>query len=401
MSVEQGPIARLIDLDHDGRFDERKVIASQVRNCQGLAFIRGRLFAVGNGPQGAGIYRLSEPDKDGAFQKCELERRAARGGMGEHGPHAITLGPDGALYYNNGNHAHLNPPIEPASPVYIPYEGELLPHFDDACGHAAGIICLGGEILRSDDDGKRRGNGWSPGFATSTTLRSIPRASFSLSTATWSGTSASLGIGRSGSIIARSARNSAGGTARGSGRLTISTASASGLRRRRPRQPHGGDVLPGKPVPGQISRQLLLICDWSQWRILAVFFKRAGASYQDESTHLVTGAPLNCTDIEVGPEGSVYFTTGGRGTQGGLYRVSWAGGASPAGEGPGRASGPGSGASEGLEILNAPHMPSPLASFTQHRIDQIRKAKPEVWGQLLETMVRRHADSATRVRAQV
>ena len=29
-----------------------------MRNCQGLSFIRGQLFAVGNGPKGTGLYRL-------------------------------------------------------------------------------------------------------------------------------------------------------------------------------------------------------------------------------------------------------------------------------------------------------------------------------------------------------
>jgi hypothetical protein len=98
VSIEQGPIARLVDDDHDGQFDRRVEIEKQVRNCQGLAFIRGLLFAVGDGPQGAGIYKLSEPDQNGVFERCELIRTAT-GGMGEHGPHAIALGPDGALYY--------------------------------------------------------------------------------------------------------------------------------------------------------------------------------------------------------------------------------------------------------------------------------------------------------------
>ena len=81
VSIEQGPIARLIDDDHDGRFDRRQVMETQVRNCQGLAFIRDSLFAVGNGPKGAGIYRLRDPDKDGNFDECELVR-AAKGEMG-------------------------------------------------------------------------------------------------------------------------------------------------------------------------------------------------------------------------------------------------------------------------------------------------------------------------------
>ncbi len=36
----------------------------------------------------------------------------------------------------------------------VAYEGELLPHYNDSRGHAAGIMAPGGEILRSDDDGK-------------------------------------------------------------------------------------------------------------------------------------------------------------------------------------------------------------------------------------------------------
>jgi putative heme-binding domain-containing protein len=67
-----------------------------------------------------------------------------------------------------------------------------------------------------------------------------------------------------------------------------------------------------------------LICDWSQGRILAVGLTRDGASYKARPKELVSGQPLNCTDIEVGPDGAVYFTTGGRGTLGGLFRVSWA-----------------------------------------------------------------------------
>ena len=137
VSVEQGPIARLIDDDHDGRFDRRAGHRNPGQELPGTRFYPGCLFAVGNGPKGAGIYRLSDPDNDGNFDQCELIR-TAKGGMGEHGPHAIAFGPDGALYYNNGNHAHSNQPIDPASPVNVAYEGELLPHYDDARGHASG-----------------------------------------------------------------------------------------------------------------------------------------------------------------------------------------------------------------------------------------------------------------------
>ena len=397
VSTEQGPISRLIDDDHDGRFDRRQVIETQVRNCQGLAFIRGRLFAVGNGPQGAGIYRLSDADNDGAFEKCELVQ-AAVGGMGEHGPHAITLGPDGAIYYNNGNHAHLKSSIDPASPVNVAYEGELLPHYDDARGHAAGIMAPGGEILRSDDDGKT----WKRVVAG---FRNEYDFAFNADGELFTFDSdMEWDVGLPWYRPVRVNHCPVGaefGWRNGSGKWpTYYFDSLPAVHDVGRGSPTGVTFYQGNQFPAGY-RDSFLVCDWSQGRILAVFLKRAGASYSAESTELVTGQPLNCTDIEVGPEGSVYFTTGGRGTQGGLYRVTWAGGANHSG-GTGAAQATNaarSGGSDGLEVLRAPMIPSPLASFTQHRLETIRRARPEVWGKLLETQVRRQADSALRLRA--
>src|SRR5262249_22987358 len=102
-----------------------------------------------------------------------------------------------------------------------------------------------------------------------------------------------------------------------------------------------------------------LICDWSQGRILAIELKRAGGTYQAREKLLVGGQPLNCTDIEVGPDGAVYFTTGGRGTLGGLYRVAWKD-ARP------------SMVRQG-SIDEAIDISSPLSSFAQERLRQIRE----------------------------
>src|SRR5204863_8026121 len=113
-------------------------------------------------------------------------------------------------------------------------------------------------------------------------------------------------------------------------------------------------------------RDRMLICDWSQGRILAVKLERSGASYKSSANELVSGQPLNCTDIEVGPDGSVYFTTGGRGTQGGLYRVEWVGSEKPHLIVP----------KEGKPDLlrDALEMDSPLSSFAQRRLGQIKEA---------------------------
>ena len=69
----------------------------------------------------------------------------------------------------------------------------------------------------------------------------------------------------------------------------------------------------------------LFIADWAYGRILAIHLTATGASYRGASELFVTGRPLNITDLTFGRDGAMYFVTGGRGTQSGLYRISWAG----------------------------------------------------------------------------
>ena len=49
-----------------------------------------------------------------------------------------------------------------------------------------------------------------------------------------------------------------------------------------------------------------------------------GASYTGQAEVFVKGKPLNVTDLGFGPDGAMYFITGGRKTQSGLYRVRYA-----------------------------------------------------------------------------
>ena len=381
VAIEQGPIARLIDDDNDGRYDRREVIETPVRNCQGLSFIRGRLFAVGDGPAGAGLYRLGDADKDGVFEQCELVR-AADGGMGEHGPHAVGMGPDGRLYYINGNHAHLKPPIEPSSPVNIAYEGELLPHFDDARGHAAGVMAPGGEILRSDDDGKTWQrivagfrNEYDFAFNTDGELFSFD------SDMEWD-----VGLPWYRPVRVNHCPIGADfGWRNGSGKwppyYVDSLPAVLDVGRG---SPTGVTFYQANQFPSKYHDNFL-ICDWSQGRIMAIALKREGASYAASSTELVSGQPLNCTDIEVGPDGSVYFSTGGRGTQGGLFRVSWSE-AKPA-------------VRSDHPLNDALQVDSPLSSFSQERIRAIQTELGPTWGLNLIQMARVDGRSSIRVRA--
>ena len=64
-----------------------------------------------------------------------------------------------------------------------------------------------------------------------------------------------------------------------------------------------------------------LICDWSMGRLIAVKLDPKGASFGGKDELVVTGNPLIASDVEIAPDGSILFATGGRGTEGGVYRV--------------------------------------------------------------------------------
>ena len=326
VGVERGPIVRLIDSDGDGEYEDKLAITPQMSNCQGLYFDVApdgtgvTLWAVGDGPEGTGIHRLGDLDGDGVFEI--VLQYTPTDGMGEHGPHAVTRGPDGLLYFNSGNHSHIQTEVDPTSPVdeIFRYDGELLPHYPDARGHAANIKPPGGEIYRSPDDGVT----WQRVVAG---FRNEYDFAFNAAGELFSFDSdMEWDIGLPWYRPVRVTFCPPGaefGWRNGSGKwpayyydslpgiLDIGRGSPTGVTF------YGDTMFPPE------YRDALLYCDWSQGRILASKPVRSGAGYEADLRELVVGQPLNCTDIEVGPDGAVYFTTGGRGTLGGLYRVAY------------------------------------------------------------------------------
>lgn len=72
-------------------------------------------------------------------------------------------------------------------------------------------------------------------------------------------------------------------------------------------------------------RRALFILDWAYGRVLAVHLTPRGASYQCSHENFLGGRPLNVTDMDFDRAGAMYFITGGRQTQSGLYRVRYVG----------------------------------------------------------------------------
>ncbi|MCH5374191.1 MAG: c-type cytochrome [Planctomycetes bacterium] len=72
-------------------------------------------------------------------------------------------------------------------------------------------------------------------------------------------------------------------------------------------------------------QEALFMADWQNGRIYVVDLAPEGSTYRAEYNIFLQGGPLNVCDMTFGPDGALYFITGGRGSQSGLYRVSWTG----------------------------------------------------------------------------
>ena len=91
-------------------------------------------------------------------------------------------------------------------------------------------------------------------------------------------------------------------------------------------------------------KSAFFVLDWTFGRILAVHMHPKGSSYtaanplpapfhltgpanSDDVEEFLRGKGMPVTALQFGKDGAMYFTTGGRGTQAGLYRVSYMGAA--------------------------------------------------------------------------
>ncbi|MEX2287932.1 MAG: HEAT repeat domain-containing protein [Planctomycetaceae bacterium] len=320
VSREKGPILSLIDENHDGKYEKIIEYSSAVTNCQGLCTVFDDLYANGDGPKGTGLYRLPDRNRDGVADEVQ-HVITYKGGMGDHGPHDVIYGPDGSLYSNLGNHSWVTQTPEPTTPVRDYYEGHLLdPRFEDAHGHAAGIKAPGGTIWRFTPDGKK----WwleTAGFRNQYDFAFNSKGDmFSYdSDMEWDVGAPWYRPVRVNHCIHGAEFGWRSGTADwpeyrfDSLPGTVDTGRGS---------PTGVIFYEHVQFPEKY-RGSFIVCDWSMGRIMNVRLKPEGATYVGEFETFVTGNPLNASDIEIDRDGSLVFCTGGRGTEGGVYRLSY------------------------------------------------------------------------------
>ena len=321
VSQEGGPL-EIVSFDDSGKPGDPRVCCDLVSSCQGILPLNGNVFVTGQGKEGLGIYLLKDEDRDGTFEDAKRVL-PFRGGLGEHGPHGLALGPDGKVYCTVGNHSGYAGDYAPSSPVNQFYEGDLIqPKYEDPSGHANGIKAPGGVILRMDLDGDNV-----------ELFASGVRNAYDLA------------FNEHGELFTYdSDMESDLGMAwyRPTQVMHVVAGSEFGWRSGWSKWPdYYADVMPPLVETGRGSptgvvaynhfmfptkyHNALFVGDWSEGRILAVKLERDGAGYKANTEVFLQGEPLNVTDLAVGPDGNLYFSTGGRSTSGGIYRIKWRG----------------------------------------------------------------------------
>ena len=293
----------------------------EISSAQGMLHAFGHLYLSVNGGKGSGLYRATDTDGDDRYDR--LEKLATFRGEGEHGPHALRLSPDGrSIFVVAGNHTL---PPEKVDSSLVPRnwgEDHLLPRQWDANGHARGILAPGGWIAKTDPDGKT----WE--------IQSIGYRN-----------SYDMAFNADGELFVYDAdmewdygmpwyRPTRVNHATGGSELGWRSGTGKWPAYYGDSLPAMVDIGPGSPVgvafgygakfPARYQKALYC-CDWTFGTMYALHLEASGSTYEATKEEFLSRTPLPLTDVAVGPDGAMYFTIGGRGTQSELFRVTYAG----------------------------------------------------------------------------
>jgi len=288
-----------------------EVINDTLPEVRGLVFGHGALYANVNthnqktsGFQ-AGLYRLRDTDGDDRFDEVKLVGPSTR--SGGHGRNDITLGPDGMIYMMHGDSVsvpdsarRLPSPVPPLNPGDDRAHGHLIR--TDAGGTTWEVVAHGlrnpfgiafnehGEAFTYDADAEH--DMGAPWYRPTRLRHLVSGADY--------------------------------------GWRSVTGIWPPYFPDHADEPPNTFDIGKGSPTALEFGtrsqfppawKRALYILDWTYGRILAAHLTPQGASYAIRAETFLRGRPANVTDLDFGPDGALYFVTGGRGTQSGLYRV--------------------------------------------------------------------------------
>ena len=330
VSLAVDPQGRLITCDQYGglfRIDlsgeEAAVEKLNVdfQGAQGLLCAHGSLYAgVNSRDQEPGLYRLT--DTTGDDQYDQVERLIETSGGSEHGPHAVIPTADGKrLLFVGGNNASL-PDHDRSRAPEVWDEDHLIGRMPDARGHNAACMAPGGWIVELNPDGSEV-TVVCTGFRNPYDMAINRDGELFTYDADmeWDVGTPWYRPTRVNHVISGVDFGWRNGTGKWPEYYPDSFGSAVDIG---PGSPTGVVFGYGSNFPPKY-RDALFICDWSYGNIHAVTLTPDGASYSGEFETFASASPMPVTDLVVHPDGSMYFTVGGRKTQSGLYRIKYSG----------------------------------------------------------------------------
>ena len=301
-----------LDMTEEGDEIPFKKLNNSLRHCRGVLYAHDSIYVSATNSQG--FYRLQDTTGDGAFDKEELLLPLEYKSRFGHGMNQITLGPDKQIYLICGNDVVMPGEITKTSTYKNARKDWLLPN-----PHDAGQDDRVGYILRMDPDGKLF-------HVIAGGLRNQVDLAFNAEDEMFTfDADMEWDVGQPWYRPTRINHIVPGGEYGwrwGTGKWP--TYYADSL-------PSTLDLGLGSPT-GMVSghtldwpkrfQQGMYAADWQNGRILLVDLIPVGATYRGEYELFLEGAPLNICDMDVGTDGNLYFITGGRGSQSGLYRVT-------------------------------------------------------------------------------
>ena len=267
-----------------------------------------------------GLYRVRDTNGDDAFDEFTLLKRLNYGY--EHSAHSLIPTADGkGLYLVSGNFTRVP---EDATSVQPPVwkEDALLPSFPDPMGHAVGLGAPGGWVCSISPDGKE----WkmiASGFRNSVDIALNREGELFTYDSDME-----FDVGCPWYRPTRINHVTSGaefGWRAGSGVWLDYYADSNGSVL---------DMGPGSPTAMSFGhhsnfpaeyQDKLFVCDWTFGTIFTVEMQESGSSYTGKKSEFLHGSPLNIAAMRFGPDGAMYFVTGGRTTASKLYRIRYTG----------------------------------------------------------------------------
>ena len=334
LGAQNGQPVTRITLEN-GKVTKEEELDLPVSETMGMLFVGDTLYLNGHGKNKDGkpvhgLYACKDTTGSDRFDSVEFLREWEHG-AGEHGAHALVLGPDKKLYTVNGNFTGVPADLLPSSPHRNYADDLIIPRAEDGNGFGAVKKPPGGYICRIGLDGKNaelfasgQRNTYDIAFNADGELFGFD----SDMEYDW-GTPWYRPI-----RVFHAASGADQGFREGTGKWpeyyadSLPAVVNIGIG-----CPTGVGFGYGAKFPAKYQKAFYIL-DWTYGRLIAVHMKPNGSTYSAEWENFVAPKslkaaagkiPLNLTDVIVGNDGALYFTVGGRGTEPHLFRVTYEG----------------------------------------------------------------------------